>query len=124
PLGTHERMIGFLIEHYAGAFPVWLAPVQAIILPITDRHHEFSKKVLDEFRAKNIRTEIDLRNEKVGFKIREAEVQKIPYMIVIGDKEVEGNEISVRHKGEGNLGAMSLTQFLSRITGEMKSKKN
>jgi threonyl-tRNA synthetase len=111
-MGSLERFFGVLIEHYAGAFPVWLAPIQAIILPIADRHHDFAVEVLEKLQNENIRAQIDKRNEKIGFKIREAEVQKIPYMIVIGDKEVECSEISLRHKGEGNLGSMLISSFV------------
>jgi len=122
-LGSLERFFGVLIEHYAGAFPSWLAPVQAVLLPITDRHHHYSKKVLEALRKSDIRAELDVRNEKVGFKIREAEVQKIPYMLIIGDKEVDNVEVSVRHKGEGNLGAMKIPDFIDRILEEIKLKK-
>jgi threonyl-tRNA synthetase len=122
-LGSLERFFGVLIEHYAGAFPIWLAPVQAVLLPITDRQHEYSRKVLEELLKNDIRAELDARNEKVGFKIREAEVQKIPYMLIVGDKEIDNIEVSVRHKGEGNLGAMKIPDFISRILEEIKLKK-
>jgi len=111
-MGSLERFFGILIEHYGGAFPLWLAPVQAIILPITDNHAEYAEKIKSDLINNDIRTKIDLRNEKVGFKIREAEVQKIPYMIIIGDKEVDDNKISVREKGAGDLGQMTLTEYL------------
>jgi threonyl-tRNA synthetase len=111
-MGSLERFFGILIEHYGGAFPLWLAPVQAIILPITDKHAEYAKNIKNIFINNGIRTEIDLRNEKVGFKIREAEVQKIPYMIILGDKEVNDHKISVREKGKGDLGQMSMDRFL------------
>ena len=121
--GSLERFFGILIEHYAGAFPVWLAPVQAIILPITDRHHNYARKVYDQLRRAGVRVELDQRNEKVGFKIREAEVQKIPYMLIVGDKEVESNTVSVRHKGEGDIGGMRVDEFETRIVHEIKLKK-
>jgi threonyl-tRNA synthetase len=122
-MGSEERFLGVLIEHYGGAFPLWLAPVQVILLPITDRHHQYGEKVKKELEAQDIRVELDHRNEKVGYKIREAEVQKIPYMIIIGDREVENEKISVRHKGEGDLGSMTLKDFQKRIIGEIQLKK-
>ena len=118
-LGSLERFFGILIEHYAGFFPLWLAPVQVIVLPIADRHFDYAEQVADRLRQKGIRVELDKRNEKVGFKIREAEVQKIPYMLILGDKEVEQNQLSVRHKGEGDLGAMNFDDFENRILEEL-----
>ncbi len=116
-LGSLERFFGILIEHYAGNFPLWLAPVQVKVLPIADRHFEYARKIVNELRAKGFRVEIDERNEKIGYKIRNAEMQKIPYMIVLGDKEVEAGKLSVRHKGDGDLGQMdlqSLTALLNK----------
>ena len=112
-MGSLERFFGILIEHYGGAFPLWLAPVQAMVMPITDNQADYAEQVKREFVKNGIRAEIDVRNEKVGFKIREAEIQKIPYMIVIGDKEVNDNKISVREKGTGDLGQMSISEFLN-----------
>ncbi len=114
-LGSLERFFGILIEHYAGNFPLWLAPVQAIVLPIADRHFEYAAQVKQQLMQAGLRVNSDLRNEKVGFKIREAEVAKIPFMIIIGDKEVETQALSVRHKGEGDLGVMKLKQLLEHI---------
>ena len=114
-LGSLERFFGILIEHYAGNFPLWLAPVQAIVLPIADRHFDYAAQVKQELIQAGLRVHSDLRNEKVGFKIREAEVAKIPFMIIIGDKEVETQTLSVRHKGEGDLGVMSREQLLDYI---------
>jgi threonyl-tRNA synthetase len=111
-LGSLERFFGILIEHYAGNFPIWLAPVQLKVLPLADRHFEYARKIYDTLRAKGFRVEIDERNEKIGYKIRNAEVQKVPYMIVLGDKEVETNNLSVRHKGEGDLGQMDLEKLI------------
>ncbi len=123
-MGSLERFFGILIEHYAGAFPLWLAPVQVMVLPIADRHHEYARSVYQALRTKNIRVELDARNEKVGFKIREAEVQKVPYMLIIGDKEVENGTVAVRHKGEGDKGAMKPEEFLKQIREEIEAKKN
>ncbi|MCB0294263.1 MAG: threonine--tRNA ligase, partial [Calditrichaeota bacterium] len=96
-MGSLERFFGILIEHYAGAFPLWLAPVQAVIMPIADRHHDYAREIYQQLRRQMIRVELDNRNEKIGFKIREAEVQKVPYMLIIGDKEIEKQQIAVRH---------------------------
>ncbi len=122
-LGSIERFFGILIEHYAGNFPLWLAPTQVMVLPIADRHFEFAEKVVDQLRNANLRVETDKRNEKIGFKIREAEVQKIPYMLIIGDKEVESGRVSVRHKGEGDLGSMDVDQIRDRLLEEIKEDK-
>ena len=111
------------MEHYGGAFPLWLAPVQVILLPIADRHHQYAKSIQDKLQQQDIRVELDYRNEKIGFKIREAEVQKIPYMIIIGDKELENDKISVRHKGEGDLGSINLSEFQAKILQEIQLKK-
>ncbi len=121
--GSLERFFGILIEHYAGAFPLWLAPVQVVILPIADRHHNYAHRIYQELRRANVRVEVDTRNEKVGFKIREAEVNKIPYMVIVGDKEVENQTLSVRHKGEGDLGSMDVAEFRERLLHEIKLKQ-
>jgi threonyl-tRNA synthetase len=123
-LGSLERFFGILIEHYAGSFPLWLAPTQVIILPIADRHCEFADKLNVYFKENNIRVEKDYRNEKIGFKIREAEVQKVPYMIIIGDSEVESGNLSVRRKGEGDLGIMKKEDLLSRLIDEINHKRS
>lgn len=122
-LGSIERFFGILIEHYAGNFPLWLAPTQVMVLPIADRHFEFTEKVVDQLRNAGLRVESDKRNEKIGFKIREAEVQKIPYMLIIGDKELESGLVSVRHKGEGDLGSMTVEQIRDRLLEEIKQDK-
>jgi threonyl-tRNA synthetase len=111
-----------LTEHFAGAFPVWLSPIQVKILPLVDKHHEYAAKVQKELEAKGIRVEIDLRNEKIGYKIREAQLEKIPYMLVIGDKEMDNNMVAVRSRKEGDLGAMSLNDFMDKIDQEIKGK--
>ncbi|MBA3648917.1 MAG: threonine--tRNA ligase [Chitinophagales bacterium] len=118
PLGTHERFIGFLIEHYAGNFPVWLAPRQVAILPISDRHTMYGKKLLDLLRKHNLRAELDERAEKIGKKIRDAEMKKIPYMLIIGDKEEQEEKMSVRKHGEGDKGQMPVDVFLNQLISE------
>ena len=120
--GSIERFIGIITEHFAGAFPVWLSPVQVKILPITDRSAEYSRELQKKLEAAGVRAETDLRNEKIGYKIREAQSQKIPYMLVIGDKEAEAGNVSVRTRSGGDMGAMSVADFLARITGEIASR--
>ncbi len=123
-LGAMERFIGVLIEHYAGAFPVWLAPVQAIVLSVTDRNSGYCQQVFDELLQSGIRAEIDIRNEKLGLKVREAQLQKIPYMIVIGDKEEEQRAVSPRSRGGENLGVWSVPRLVERIKQESVPGKN
>ncbi|NLC59381.1 MAG: threonine--tRNA ligase [Armatimonadetes bacterium] len=118
-LGSMERFVGGLIEHYAGAFPLWLAPVQAILLPIAERHGDYAHQVAAALRAAGLRVEVDDRSEKTGFKIREAQLQKIPYMLVMGDREVEQGSVSVRSRDAGDLGAMSVEGFLSKAQAEI-----
>ncbi|HFE64670.1 MAG TPA: threonine--tRNA ligase, partial [Caldithrix sp.] len=122
-MGSLERFFGILIEHYGGAFPMWLAAVQAVIIPISERHHQYARILFDQMRQAGLRVEMDARNEKMGFKIREAEMQKIPYMLIIGDKEVEEQLISVRRKGEGDIGKLSLQQITERMKEEINAKK-
>lgn len=121
--GSMERFIGILIEHYAGAFPCWLSPVQIKILPIADRHHEYAAALCDQFEKLGLRVEVDERNEKVGYKIREAQLEKVPYMIVLGDKEQSENMLAVRSRKEGDLGTMRLTDFCDKITAEICNKE-
>lgn len=121
-LGSMERFMGILIEHYAGAFPTWLAPVQVKILPVTDRANDYARRLEERFVEMDVRVEIDLRNEKIGYKIREAQLQKIPYMIILGDKEVEADNLAVRSRKEGDLGAMEFDAFLSRVREEIDKK--
>ncbi len=111
--GSVERFFGVLIEHYAGAFPLWLAPLQAIVLPITDSQNEYAQQVADQLGAAGIRTELDSRSEKVNFKIREAQLQKIPYMLVIGGREAEAGTVAVRHRKRGDLGAKPVDEFIA-----------
>ena len=122
-LGSMERFCGGLIEHYAGAFPTWLAPTQVVILPISDRHWDFALKVHNAMHVKDIRVSLDDRSETINYRIRDAQVQKIPYMLIIGDKELELNEIAVRHRHEGDLGTMSLETFVERILAEIAERK-
>jgi threonyl-tRNA synthetase len=121
--GSLERFIGILTEHYAGAFPVWLAPVQVRVLPITDRHAGYAQKVVDRLDEKGIRVELDARNEKVSYKIREAQAQKIPYMLVVGDKEAEQEAVAVRHRSRGDLGPLPLKEFEEQILKEIREKE-
>ena len=120
--GSIERFFGILIEHYAGAFPVWLAPVQAIVLPITDRQTEYAKSIQKQLDDAGIRVTVDERNEKVNFKIREAQMQKIPYMLVVGDREQQNQQVAVRNRKHGDLGVKTLDQFLTDIRGLINSK--
>ena len=122
--GSIERFIGILIEHFAGAFPTWLSPVQVKVLPISDKYMEYGEKVKAALEAANIRTEIDTRAEKIGYKIREARLQKIPYMLVVGAKEEEENTVSVRSRFAGDEGATSLDDFIAAITEEIKNREN
>ncbi len=123
PLGTHERFIGFLLEHYAGKFPVWLAPLQAKILPISDKFMPYAQEVLAELRKAGVRAEIDDRNEKIGKKIRDTEIMKVPYMLVIGEKEASESQLSIRRQGKGDLGMMDKTAFISQIHQEIVERK-
>ena len=122
--GSIERFIGIITEHFAGAFPVWLSPVQVKVMPITDRASDYAKDVAAKLSAAGVRVETDLRNEKIGYKIREAQMQKTPYMLVVGDREAESGAVAVRTRGGEDLGAMPLDKFIERITGEIKSHSN
>lgn len=122
-LGSIERFLGILIEHYAGKFPTWLSPVQAMILPISDKFNDYAQKIKSELASKGIKVELDNRSEKVGYKIREAQLQKIPYMLVVGEKEVEDNTISVRSRDEGDTGTLSVEDFVERIEKEIREKR-
>ncbi len=121
-LGSLERFFGVMIEHYAGNFPVWLAPVQTIVMPITERHHQRAAEIHGALLEQGIRAELDQRNEKINLKIREAELQKIPYMVIVGDKEIESGTVSIRRKGSGDQGSSGLQELIARITAEIKSK--
>ena len=121
--GSIERFIGVITEHFAGAFPIWLAPVQVKLLPIADRHHDYAFEVAKKLEAKGIRCEVDTRSEKTGYKIREAQLQKIPYMLLMGDKDIEGNCVSVRKRGEGDIGAMGVDEFVEMAAKQIESKE-
>ena len=121
--GSIERFIGILIEHFAGAFPTWLAPVQVKVLPISDKHLEYGQKVLETLNAAGIRAEIDTRAEKIGYKIREAQMQKIPYMLVVGAKEEEENLVSVRSRFAGDEGQKSLDAFVASVVEEIATRE-
>jgi len=121
--GSMERFIGILIEHYAGAFPAWLAPVQVKILPITDRHVEYARELEALMLDNDIRVEVDDRNEKIGYKIREAQMDKVPYTLVVGDKEVESRSVAVRKRGQGDLGSQPVDEFINNLNSEVKNKQ-
>ena len=120
--GSTERFMALIIEHFAGAFPVWLAPVQVMIIPIADRHLEYANKVLETLKAAGVRVEVDMRSERMNAKVRDAQMQKIPYMLVVGDKEAAENAVAVRLRTNENLGATPLASFVERITNIIKTK--
>lgn len=120
--GSFERFIAILIEHFAGAFPLWLAPVQVVVVPIVDRHVDYARRVADELAAAGLRVEVDARQEKIGYKIREAQLQKIPYMLVAGDREMESGTVSVRSRSGGDLGAKAVAAFVADATSEVERK--
>lgn len=124
PLGTHERFIGFLLEHYAGKFPAWLAPVQVKILPLSDKFLDYAKEVAQKAKNADIRIEIDDRNEKIGKKIRDAEMLKVPYMLVIGEKEVADAMVSVRRQGRGDAGTKNADEFIAELAKEIKERRD
>jgi threonyl-tRNA synthetase len=120
PLGTHERFIGFLLEHYAGKFPLWLAPQQVKLLPISDKYMDYAQTVLESLKNADIRADIDDRSEKIGKKIRDTELARVPYMLVIGEKEVSDKQVSVRRQGKGDLGVRDVETFIREIKSEIK----
>jgi threonyl-tRNA synthetase len=122
PLGTHERFVGFLIEHFAGNFPLWLAPVQMVIITISDKFNDYANKVYKELKSNGIRVNIDSRSEKMGAKIRLAEINKIPIMAIIGEKEVSDNTVSVRRKFKGDQGSLKLNDFIQNIKKEIDNR--
>lgn len=124
PLGTHERFIGFLLEHYAGKFPTWLAPLQVKILPISDKFMDYAHSILQTLKKADIRAQIDDRNEKIGKKIRDTELARVPYMLVIGEKEMNEGKASVRRQGKGDLGAIDVTKFVADIVEEIKERRS
>ncbi len=124
PLGTHERFIGFLLEHYAGKFPAWLAPLQVKILPISDKFMDYSKTILEKLKKADIRAEIDDRNEKIGKKIRDTELMRVPYMLVVGEKEMNEGKAAVRRQGKGDLGAKNVEEFMAELQHEIKERSS
>jgi threonyl-tRNA synthetase len=122
PLGTHERFIGFLLEHYAGKFPLWLAPVQVKVLPISDKFLDYSNSVLQSLKNADIRAEVDDRNEKIGKKIRDTELMKVPYMLVVGEKEVNEGKVAIRRQGKGDLGTKRVEEFINEAKNEIKTR--
>ncbi|HEX3100175.1 MAG TPA: threonine--tRNA ligase, partial [Pyrinomonadaceae bacterium] len=120
--GSIERFFGVLIEHYAGAFPLWLAPVQVVVLPITDRINDYANQVAAELRSAGFRVESNTISDKIGAKIRDAQMQKIPYMLVLGDKELEDGTVAVRERKQGDIGAMPLAEFKEKIAAEKSSR--
>jgi threonyl-tRNA synthetase len=117
-VGSMERFIGILIEHYAGAMPLWLAPQQAVVMTITDSQREYALELEKRLQKSGLRVKADLRNEKIGFKIREHTLQKVPYLLVVGDKEVEADSVAVRTRSGENLGTMTVDEFIERHTAE------
>ncbi len=124
PLGTHERFIGFLLEHYAGKFPLWLAPVQVKVLPISDKFIDYAKTVSDQLKKADIRAEVDDRNEKIGKKIRDTELMRVPYMLVVGEKEMNEGMVAIRRQGKGDLGVKTVAEFLADAVEEIKERKS
>ena len=124
PLGTHERFIGFLLEHYAGKFPMWLAPVQVKVLPISDKFIDYAKSVADQLKKATIRAEVDDRNEKIGKKIRDTELMRVPYMLVVGEKEMNEGMVAIRRQGKGDLGVKTVAEFLAGAVEEIKERKS
>ena len=122
--GSIERFIGILIEHFAGAFPAWLAPVQVKVLPISDKYMDYANSVQEKLFAAGIRSEVDMRSEKIGYKIREAQTSKIPYMLVVGQKEEEEGTVSVRSRAAGDEGARSVDAFVEDLLKEIRTKEN
>jgi threonyl-tRNA synthetase len=122
-VGAIERVMAFLIEHYSGALPIWLAPEQVWLLPIGSRHEEYAFGVADALKKENIRLIVKNENETIGKKIREGEIQKIPYLLVVGDKEMSSDSVAVRERGKGDLGPMKLEKFTEKIKDEIENKK-
>jgi len=124
-LGSFERFFGVLIEHYAGAFPLWLAPVQLVLIPISQKHHEYAKKIKERFQDKKLRIELDMRNEKMQYKIREAEVNKVPYMAIIGDREINQDSVSLRSRSSRSKqdeGIVKIDELIDKLVEQVNSK--
>jgi threonyl-tRNA synthetase len=121
--GSFERFIALLIEHYAGAFPLWLAPVQAVVVPIADRHGGYAETVATRLRDAGLRIEVDARQEKMGYKIREAQLRKIPYMLVTGDREAAEGAVAVRHRTDGDQGPRTVDDFIASALDEVRQRR-
>jgi threonyl-tRNA synthetase len=121
-LGSIERFFGILIEHFAGDFPLWLAPVQTAVVPVSQNFFDYARSVKEELVKKGIRVELDERNEKIGYKIRDWETQKVPYMLIVGEKEKEAGTVSVRKHKEGDQGALALSEFIDKIATQILNK--
>ena len=121
-IGCYERTLALLIEKYAGAFPLWLAPTQVKILPISERQHEYAQAVSDRLSQAGFRVELDSRSEKIGYKIREAQLEKVPYMLIVGDKEVEANSVGIRSRKDGDIGQLGLEALIEKLTAEVRDK--
>src|SRR3989344_1544876 len=122
--GSLERFIGILIEHYGGAFPVWLAPVQVAVLPISEKHLDYAKKIVDELKSADIRVELNDKNEPLNARVRDAEMQKVPYILVTGDKETQSQSVSVRSRGHKDTKVMALSEFTQAILNQVASRTN
>jgi threonyl-tRNA synthetase len=121
-LGSLERFIGILIEQYAGTFPLWLSPVQIMIMTIADRHHDYAKQIHEQLEANNLRVKLDTRNEKIGFKIREHSMQRVPYLVIIGDNELQQQTITVRTQKGADLGSLTIDNFITQLNKEIADK--
>ena len=124
PFGSMERFVAVLIEHTAGKFPLWLTPEQVVIMPISEKYNDYAGKVAQELEMRDIRTTVDNRNEKIGRKIRDNELKRIPYLLIVGEKEEENNEVSVRKQGEGDKGSMKIATFADILTEEVEKMIN
>ena len=120
--GSIERFIGVITEHFAGAFPTWLAPVQVRVMTVSNKYNDYAQEVCDKLKALGVRAETDLRNERTGYKIREAQMQKIPYMIVVGEKEKEAGTVAVRTRAGVDMGALAFDDFAAKLTEEIKTR--
>jgi len=121
-LGSIERFFGILIEHFGGKFPVWLAPVQVMVIPVADVHHDFAQSIANELKEIGVRASCDYRDEKLGYRIRDAQMQKIPYMLVVGDKEAEGGDLALRMRDTGDAGLISLDNLKDKLIEKIKTK--
>ena len=121
-LGCYERTLAYLLEEYAGAFPTWLSPTQVMVMPIVDAQLDYARGIVAKLSAKGVRAQLDDRSEKIGYKIRQAQLEKVPYMLIIGDKELEAGTVAVRSRKAGDLGAVPVDEFVARLMEEIESK--